>query len=62
MSDWCRQLIDGPGRWVDSKKGQPDNLTLNGTNIPVFFSDDISILSKDEKSALARRIKIRLMP
>lgn len=62
MSDWCRQLIDGPGRWVDSKKGQPDNLTLNGTNIPVFFSDDISILNKDEKSALARRIKIRLMP
>lgn len=62
MSDWCRQLIDGPGRWVDSKKGQPDNLTLNGTNIPIFFSDDITILNNDEKIALSRRIKIRLMP
>ncbi|MDE7396474.1 MAG: hypothetical protein K2M98_01970, partial [Muribaculum sp.] len=62
MSDWCRQLIDGPGRWVDSKKGQLDNLTLNGTKIPVFFSDDISILNNEEKNALSRRIKIRLMP
>lgn len=62
MSDWCRQLIDGPGRWVDSKNGQLDNLILNGTNIPIFFSDDISILNIDEKNALSRRIKIRPMP
>ena len=57
MSDWCRLLIDGPGRWVDSKNGKLDNLKLNGTNIPIFFSDDITILDKSEKDALLCRIK-----
>ena len=62
MSDWCRLLIDGPGRWVDSEKGLIDNLTLNGTTIPVFFSEDISILNTDEKNALSRQVRIRLLP
>ena len=62
MSDWCRIMIDGPGRWCDSQKDGENNLTLNGTNIPVIFSDDIFIASPSEKAELARRLKMRLIP
>lgn len=62
MSDWCRCLIGGKDRWVDLDEASPGHRVLNGTDIPAFFSDDIFVLTEEEKNMLERKIKTCLMP
>lgn len=57
FSDYCKRLIFGKGRWVDpaSFNKQDGYYILNGTQIPVLFTEDVTTLK--EPSYLQNKIK-----
>ena len=57
FSDYCKHLIFGVDRWVDPITKNNGHYILKGTNIPVFFSDDITILNDSTRATLLNRIK-----
>jgi len=57
FTDYCKQLIFGKDRWVN-----PDNLKngafiLNGTQIPIFFSEDVTTINALQQQELIQQIK-----
>ena len=57
FSDYCKDLIFGQERWVSPLKDSNGNYVLKGTNIPVVFTDDITILTEKEKEELKKNIQ-----
>lgn len=56
FSDYSKDLIYGKDRWVNPILSTLDCHVLNGTNIPVFFTDDITILEQQESQLLLNSI------
>lgn len=57
FSDYCRDLIFGADRWVDPQTEKDGHYILRGTNIPIYFSDDITAIDDAQRMALIRKIK-----
>ena len=59
FTDFCKKLIFGPGRWTDQSSFNPrsGSFILNGTNIPIFFSEDVTTLDADSVDSLIYRMK-----
>jgi hypothetical protein len=57
FSDYCKSLIFGEERWISPKSEVDEHFRLKGTNFPVFFTDDISILNSTEQNELIQRIQ-----
>ena len=57
FSDYCREMIFGADRWVDPATEQDGHYILRGTNIPIFFTDDITIIDDASRMALIRKLK-----
>ena len=57
FSDFCKNLIYGADRWVNPSTERDGHYILNLTDIPVFFTDDITILNAEEQDLLVRRIR-----
>lgn len=57
FSDYCKDLIFGEERWVSPLKNSDGHYILNGTTIPVIFTDDITILTENEKEELKKNIQ-----
>lgn len=59
FSIYCKDLIFGADRWVDpaSHSNKSDSYILNGTNIPVIFSEDVTLLDIVALSNLEQRLK-----
>ena len=57
FSDYCREMIYGTDRWVDPSTEKDGHYILRGTNIPLFFSDDITIVNDFTRMSLIRKIK-----
>ena len=57
FSDYCKHLIFGKGRWIDpvSFNKRDGYYILNGTQIPVLFTEDVTTLK--EPSYLQNKIK-----
>lgn len=57
FSDYCKHLIFGKERWVNpaSLNKQKEYYVLNGTHIPVLFTEDVTTL--EEPSYLQNKIK-----
>ena len=53
----CRYLIFGADRWIDPVTEIDNHYILRGTNIPVFFYDDITILDTVERGELINKIR-----
>lgn len=53
----CKDLIYGADRWVNPRSNKDGVYTLNGTNIPVIFCEDITTLDTVEQRNLIRQIK-----
>jgi len=53
----CKDLIYGADRWVNPRSNRDGVYTLNGTNIPVIFCEDITTLDTVEQRNLIRQIK-----
>jgi hypothetical protein len=50
-------MIFGADRWVDPATEQDGHYILRGTNIPIFFTDDITIIDDASRMALIRKLK-----
>ena len=57
FTDYCRYLIFGADRWIDPVTEVDDHYILRGTDIPVLFSDDITILNASERKELINKIR-----
>jgi len=57
FSEYCKELIFGEERWVSPKSEFNGHYTLNGTSMPVFFKDDITVLSEIEQLELISLIR-----
>ena len=57
FTDYCHQLIFGAERWIAPNSGVDGRYILRGTNIPAFFSDDITILEVSQREALINKIR-----
>ncbi len=57
FTDYCRYLIFGADRWIDPVTEIDNHYIIRGTNIPVFFSDDITILDTVERGELINKIR-----
>ena len=57
FSDYCKSLIFGEERWISPKSEVNEHFILKGTNFPVFFTDDITILNSTEQNELIHRIQ-----
>lgn len=57
FSDYCRDLIFGADRWVDPQTEMDGHYILRGTNIPIYFSDDITAIDDAQRMTLLRKIK-----
>lgn len=57
FTDYCRDLVFGKDRWIDPDNTSDNHYVLNGTNFPVFFTDDITLLSDTEKVEIENKIK-----
>ncbi|MGL5980808.1 MAG: hypothetical protein ACRCZY_08050 [Phocaeicola sp.] len=57
FSDYCKSLIFGEDRWVSPSSKVLNHFILKGTKYPVFFTDDITQLSKEEQQNLIKEIK-----
>jgi len=55
FTDYCKDLIFE--HWVNSNNSRVDSYILNGTNYPVFFSDDVTAMDGTEQAALIQKIK-----
>lgn len=57
FSDYCQELIFGADRWVNPTSEVNDRFTLKNTNIPVFFTDDITVLPTIAREQLLVNVK-----
>ena len=57
FSDYCRDMIYGADRWVDPGTEKDGHYILRGTNIPIYFSDDITAIDDAQRMTLLRKIK-----
>lgn len=57
FSDYCKDMIFGADRWVNPKTETNDHYILRGTNIPIFFSDDITVMDGSSRNSLLKKIK-----
>lgn len=53
FTTYCKNLIFGKGRWVDHETFSDGHYILNGTSIPVFFSEDVTVLDEEQLGNLA---------
>jgi hypothetical protein len=56
FTDYCKDLIFGADRWVNPASELRESYILNGTNIPVFFTDDITTMDNNTQFSLAHKI------
>ena len=54
FSDYCKNLIFGADRWVNPNSESNGSYILNGTNFPVFFTDDITSMTAIEQIELIK--------
>lgn len=52
FSDYCKDLIFGEDRWINPESESNGSYVLNGTNFPVFFSNDITTMTATEQIKL----------
>ena len=57
FSDYCQNLIFGADRWVNPSSESNDSYILNGTNFPVFFSNDITSMTAVEHIELINKVQ-----
>lgn len=57
FTDYCKDMIFGADRWVDPSTEDNGHYILRGTTIPIYFSDDVTIMPGAQKLALARNIQ-----
>lgn len=57
FSDYCKNLIFGADRWVNPNSESNGSYILNGTNFPVFFTDDITSMTAIEQIELINKMK-----
>lgn len=57
FSDYCKELIFGADRWIDPASENDGHYILKGTGIPVFFSDDITVMDESLQMKLIRKLK-----
>ena len=57
FSDYCKDMIFGADRWVDPKTEKDGHYILRGTNIPIFFTDDITAIDDASRMSLIRKIR-----
>jgi hypothetical protein len=62
FGDYCKDLIYGAERWVDPKTEKNSAYHLNGVNIPVFFTNDVTTLTTSEHVDLIEKIKLSVKP
>jgi len=53
----CKKLIFGADRWIDPKSEKNGHYILNGTNLPVFFTEDIAFMHESEKEPLINMLR-----
>lgn len=56
----CKELIFGANRWVNPNSEKDGHFILNGTKIPVFFTEDIAFLNDAEKNKLSEITRLAL--
>ncbi|MBQ7427059.1 MAG: hypothetical protein IJV20_07390 [Prevotella sp.] len=57
FSDYCRNMIYGADRWVDPSTEKDGHYILKGTNIPIYFTDDITAIDDASRMSLIRKIR-----
>ena len=57
FSDYCQDMIFGADRWVDPATEKDGHYILRGTNIPILFTDDITVIDDASRMALIRKLK-----
>lgn len=57
FSDYCKDLIFGEDRWINPESESNGSYVLNGTNFPVFFSNDITTMTATEQIKLIDQLK-----
>lgn len=57
FSNYCKSLIFGADRWVNPNSESNGSYILNGTNFPVFFTDDITSMTAIEQIELINKMK-----
>ena len=57
FSDYSRNMIYGADRWVDPSTERDGHYILRGTNIPIFFTDDITALDDTARMSLIKKIR-----
>src|SRR5690554_867577 len=57
FSDYCKNLIFGADRWVNPNSESNGSYILNGTNFPVFLTDDITSMTAIEQIELINKMK-----
>lgn len=60
FTDYCKQLIYGANRWVNPATEKNGAFLLTGTQIPVFFSEDVTTLNDVQRENLQHLIKLSL--
>lgn len=60
FTDYCKRLIFGAERWVNPATEKNGAYILNGTKIPVFFSEDVTTLNAMQQQELIQKIKSAL--
>lgn len=57
FSDYCKDLIFGADRWVNPNSESNGNYILNGTDFPVFFTNDITSMTAMEQIELINKLQ-----
>lgn len=57
FGEHCKKLIFGADRWIDPKSEKNGHYILNGTDLPVYFTDDIAFMQESEKESLANLLR-----
>ncbi len=60
FTNYCKQLIFGANRWINPTTENNGAFILNGTKIPVFFSEDVTSLNVVQQEELIRLIKMKI--
>ena len=60
FTNYCKQLIFGANRWINPTTENNGAYILNGTKIPVFFSEDVTTLNVARQEELIRLIKMKI--
>lgn len=57
FSDYCKDLIFGTDRWVNPNSESNGSYILNGTDYPVFFTNDITSMTAMEQIELISKLQ-----